>query len=94
MIKPTGDKVLVERYKPESITAGGILLPRKFQEKNNQGTVIATGEGREFEDGTVREIAVKVGEEILFTSDAGTPVLIEEKPYLIIPEKNILAVIE
>jgi len=93
-IRPLGDKVLVERVEAEAKTAGGIVLPDAAKEKPQKGKVISVGEGRVLEDGTRREVQVKKGDLVLFTSYAGTDVKIDNKEYLIMDESDIMAVIE
>lgn len=94
MIKPMGDNVLVERCKAESATPGGIHIPERAKKKSNRGLVIAVGSGRELDDGTIRPISLKEGDAIIFGEDAGTPLFIKDKPYLIMSERRILAALE
>lgn len=93
-IKPLGDKVLVQRLEAETKTAGGIVLPDSAKEKPQRGKIIATGPGKTLEDGSVKEIQVKKGDTVLFTSYAGTEIKIGGKEHLIMSESDILAVIE
>jgi chaperonin GroES len=93
-IRPLGDKVLVERVEAESKTAGGIVLPDTAKEKPQRGKVVAVGEGKMLENGSRKEIQVKKGDLVLFTSYAGTEVKIDGKEYLIMDESDIMAVIE
>ena len=93
-IRPLGDKVLVERIEAQNKTAGGIVLPDTAKEKPQKGKVISTGKGKVLDDGTVREVQVKKGDVVLFTSYAGTEIKIEGKEYLIMDESDIMAVIE
>jgi chaperonin GroES len=93
-IRPLGDKVLVERVEAESKTAGGIVLPDTAKEKPQRGKVVAVGEGKVLENGSRKEIQVKKGDLVLFTSYAGTEVKIDGKEYLIMDESDIMAVIE
>jgi chaperonin GroES len=93
-IRPLGDKVLVERVEAESKTAGGIVLPDTAKEKPQRGKVISAGEGKMLENGTRKEIQVKKGDLVLFTSYAGTEIKIDGKEYLIMDESDIMAVIE
>jgi chaperonin GroES len=93
-IRPLSDKVLVERVEAEAKTAGGIVLPDTAKEKPQKGKIIATGEGKLLEDGTRRQVQVKKGDLVLFTSYAGTEIKIEGKEYLIMDESDIMAVIE
>jgi chaperonin GroES len=93
-IRPLADKVLVERVEAESKTAGGIVLPDTAKEKPQRGKVVSVGEGKLLEDGTRREVQVKKGDLVLFTSYAGTEVKVDGKEYLIMDESDIMAVIE
>jgi len=93
-IRPLADKVLVERLEAETKTAGGIVLPDSAKEKPQRGKIVAVGEGKLLDDGTVRKLQVKKGDNVLFTSYAGTEVKIDGKEYLIMSESDIMAVIE
>jgi len=93
-IRPLGDKVLVERVEAEAKTAGGIVLPDTAKEKPQRGKVVSVGEGKTLENGTRKEVQVKKGDLVLFTSYAGTEIKIDGKEYLIMDESDIMAVIE
>jgi len=93
-IRPLADKVLVERLEAENKTAGGIVLPDSAKEKPQRGKVVAVGEGKALDDGSVRKLQVKKGDNVLFTSYAGTDVKIDGKEYLIMSESDIMAIIE
>ena len=93
-IRPLGDKVLVERVEAESKTAGGIVLPDTAKEKPQKGKIVAVGEGKLLEDGTRKQVQVKKGDLVLFTSYAGTEIKVDGKEYLIMDESDIMAVIE
>jgi chaperonin GroES len=93
-IKPLGDRVLVKRLEAEEKTAGGIVLPDTAKEKPKQGKVIAVGEGRTLESGEIAPVQVKKGNVVLFGSFAGTEVKVDGEEYLLMPESDILAVIE
>jgi chaperonin GroES len=93
-IRPLADKVLVERIEAESKTAGGIVLPDTAKEKPQRGKVVAVGEGRILDDGTRRQMQLKKGDSVLFTSYAGTEIKVDAKEYLIMAESDIMAVIE
>ncbi len=92
-IRPLGDKVLVQRLAAAEISAGGIVLPESAKEKPAEGTVIALGEGRLLDDGSRSGFAVTAGEQVLFTSYAGTEVEWEGDKYLIMSENDILGII-
>jgi chaperonin GroES len=93
-IRPLADKVLVERVEAENKTAGGIVLPDTAKEKPQRGKIINVGEGKVLDDGTRKQVQVKKGDMVLFTSYAGTEVKIDGKEYLIMDESDIMAVIE
>ena len=93
-IRPLADKVLVERLEAEAMTAGGIVLPEAAKEKPQRGKVISTGDGKVLDDGSVKKMQIKKGDQVLFTSYAGTDVKIDGKEYLIMSESDIMAVIE
>jgi chaperonin GroES len=93
-IRPLAAKVLVERIEAESKTAGGIVLPDSAKEKPQRGKIISVGEGRMLDDGSRSEMQVAKGDEVLFTSYAGTEIKLDGKEYLIMEETDIMAVIE
>jgi chaperonin GroES len=93
-IRPLADKVLVERLKADTKTAGGIVLPDSAKEKPQRGKVVSVGKGKVLDDGTLQKMQVKKGDTVLFTSYAGTEVKIDGKEYLIMSESDIMAVVE
>jgi chaperonin GroES len=93
-IRPLADKVLVERLEAEAKTAGGIVLPDSAKEKPQRGKIVNVGTGKMLDDGTVREMQVKKGDTVLFTSYAGTEIKVGDKEYMIMEESDILAIIE
>ncbi len=76
-IRPLHDRVVVERIEEERTTAGGIVISDTAGEKPDQGKVIAVGNGKILEDGTLRPLDVKVGDRILFGKYSGSTVKIE-----------------
>ena len=93
-IRPLGDRILVKRLEGEEKTKGGIIIPDSAKEKPIEGTVVAVGNGKVLEDGTVRKLDIKEGDRILFGKYSGTEVKIENEEHLIIREEDILGVIE
>ena len=93
-IRPLSDKVLVERLEAETKTAGGIVLPESAKEKPQRGKVINLGDGKLLDDGTRSKMQVKKGDEVLFTSYAGSEVKLNGKEYLIMDESDIMAIVE
>src|SRR5919202_1643420 len=94
-LKPLGDRVVVEREEARDRTAGGIVLPDTAKDKPQQGKVVAVGDGRLTKDGKRRELQVKVGDRVLFTSYAGDEFRVNgDKKVLLMREDDILAVVE
>jgi len=94
MIKPLGDRVVIEALAKEEMTKSGIVLPDTVKEKPQEGKIVAVGSGRTLENGQKVSLDVKVGDKIIFSKYAGTEVKFEGTEYLIISERDILAVIE
>ena len=92
-IRPLHDRVVVERNEAEKKTAGGIVLPDNAKEKPKEGTVIAVGSGRLLENGEVKALEVKKDDRVLFDAYAGSEVKLDGRDYLILTEKEILAVV-
>ena len=93
-IKPLADRVLVEPVEKEETTASGIVLPETAKEKPQEGVVLAVGSGRLMEDGTRAPMEVKVKDRVLYAKYAGTELKRDDKKYLILGEKDILAVLK
>ena len=95
MIKPLGDKVIVEPMTEKEETQSGIILARAAKEKPNQGVVVSVGPGRPKEDGSgYIPMEVKPGDKIIFSKFAGMPIKDGDKEYLLVFERDIIAVIE
>ncbi|GGN57465.1 MULTISPECIES: co-chaperone GroES [Oceanobacillus] len=93
MIKPLGDRVVIELVEQEETTASGIVLPDSAQEKPQEGNVVAVGSGRVTDSGEKIALEVSEGDRIIFSKFAGTEVKYGGKEYLILRESDILAVI-
>ncbi|WP_391204572.1 co-chaperone GroES [Psychrobacillus sp. L4] len=93
MLRPLGDRIVIELIEAEEKTASGIVLPDSAKEKPQEGKVIAVGTGRVIENGTRVELDVKEGDRIIFSKYAGTEVKYENNEYLILRESDVLAVI-
>jgi chaperonin GroES len=93
-IRPLHDRVIVKRLDSEQKTKGGLFIPDSAKEKPVEGTVLAVGNGKILEDGTVRKLEVKAGDRILFGKYSGTDVKIDGEEHLIMREDDILGVVE
>ena len=93
-MKPLNDRVLVKRLESEEKTAGGLFIPDAAKEKPSKGEVVACGPGKLTKDGGRAPLEVKVGDVVLFTKYAGTEIKHEGEEYLIVSQKDILAVVK
>jgi len=93
-LRPLYDRVIVKRVEQQRKTASGIVIPDTATEKPEQGEVIAIGQGKQLEDGTLRPLEVKIGEQVLFGKYAGQTVKLDGVEYLVLREEDILAVID
>ena len=93
-LRPLGDKILVKRVEAESKTKSGIVLPDTAKEKPKRGKVISVGEGKRLENGQRVAPSVKKGDEVIFTSYAGTEIKLDGEEYMIMTEDDVLAVVE
>jgi len=93
-IRPLQDRVILKRLKEEEKTKGGIIIPDTAKEKPIEGEVVAVGNGKLLDDGTVKALDVKVGDRVLFGKYSGTEVKLDGEERLIVREEDILAVLE
>jgi chaperonin GroES len=94
-IRPLHDRVIIKRNKAESKSAGGIVLTGSAAEKSTRGEVIAAGNGRILENGEVRPLDVKVGDNVIFSEGYGVKTeKIDGEEVLILSEADILAIVE
>ena len=91
--RPLHDRVVVQRVKEESKTAGGIIIPDTAKEKPSEGKVVAVGTGVRDDHGKLVALDVKKGDRVLFGKWGGTEVTIEGKDLLIMKESDIMGVI-
>lgn len=93
-IRPLHDRVVVKRTEEDKMSAGGIVIPDSATEKPARGTVVATGDGKVLDNGTVLDLGVAVGDTVLFGKFAGTEVKIANEELVVMSEDDIMAVIE
>ena len=92
-MRPLHDRVIVKRFEEETTTAGGIVLPGSAAEKPSQGIVLAIGNGKQLDNGTVRALEVKVGDKVLYGKYAGTELTVDGQEFLIMRESDIYAIL-
>jgi chaperonin GroES len=93
-IRPLYDRILVKRLEEQTKTAGGLFIPDSAKEKPLEALVVAVGNGKVQEDGSLRKLEVKAGDKILFSKYSGSDIKIDGAEHLILREDDILAVIE
>jgi chaperonin GroES len=93
-IRPLYDRILVKRIEEQSRTASGLYIPDTAKEKPMEATIVAVGNGKIQEDGSLRKLEVKAGDKILFSKYSGSDIKIDGVEHLILREDDILAVIE
>lgn len=91
---PLFDNVLVRPLEPDQTTSSGIVLPDTVKEKSQVGEVIAVGEGITHPDGKKTPMVVKVGQHVLYKKWGGTEVKINGVEWMILEQKEILAIVE
>lgn len=93
-LKPLGDRVLIKIATQEEKTAGGIFLPDTAKEKPQVGEVVAVGPGKRNDDGNLVALEVAVGNKVLYSKYAGTEVKLSSDEYVLLAERDILAIVE
>lgn len=93
-VVPIGDKIVVKRLDAEETTTGGIVLPDSAREKPKQGRVLSVGDGKLLNDGRRVPHQVVEGDRILFTSWAGSEVMVNGQELLIMSEEEVLAILD
>ncbi len=94
MIKPLGDRVVIKVLEKEEKTKSGIVLPDTAKEKPQEGKIIAVGTGKVLDNGQRVALDVKEGDKVIFSKYAGTEIKIDGQEYLILSERDVLAIVE
>jgi chaperonin GroES len=92
-VKPLGDRVFVKVSASEEKTAGGIFIPDAAKEKPQVGEIVQVGPGKRNDDGTRQAPEVKIGDKVLYSKYAGTDIKLGDEEYVLLSEKDILAVV-
>lgn len=92
-LKPLGDRIVVQAAPQEEKTKGGLVLPDTVKEKPVEGIVVAVGDGKILENGERQPMDVKVNDKIIYSKYSGTEVKLDGEEYLILSERDVLAVI-
>ena len=93
-IRPLHDRIVVKRVNEQETTQNGIFIPDSAKEKPQQGEVMAAGNGKRLEDGTVVKLDVKTGDRILFGKYSGNEIKLDGVEYIIMREDDVLGVLD
>lgn len=93
-VRPLYDRILVKRVEEAQKSRGGLFLPETAKEKPLEGEVLAVGQGKLLDDGTVRELQVKVGDRIVFGRYAGTEIKIDGQDRLVLREDEVFGIVD
>lgn len=93
-ITPLSDFVLIKPLDAETKTPSGILLPDSAKEKPQLGTVMAIGPGGHDDHGNKVPMTVKVGQKVMYKKWGGNEVKVGMEEWLLVEQKDILAVVE
>lgn len=92
-LKPLGDRVVLKHLEAEEKTKSGIILTGAAKEKPQEAEVIAVGPGI-IEDGKLIKMELQVGDRVIYSKYSGNEVTLEKEDYVIVSQKDILAIIE
>jgi chaperonin GroES len=91
-VAPLADRVVVRALEETEQMRGGLYIPDTAKEKPQQGEIVAVGPGR-FDEGKRVPMELKVGDKVLYGKYSGTEVTLDNSPYLILREADVLAVV-
>lgn len=91
MIKPLGDRVVLQVEAEPEQSVGGIYIASNAQEKSVKGIVVAVSE-QSIGELTAPQ-AVKVGDEVIFDKYSGSELSVDGQDYLVLHEKDLVAIV-
>jgi chaperonin GroES len=93
-IRPLHDRIVVKRIDEQETSRNGIIIPDSAKEKPQQGEVMAAGNGKRLEDGTIAKLDVKKGDRILFGKYSGNEIKLDGTEYIIMREDDVLGIVD
>lgn len=91
-MRPLHDRVLIKRIDEQESIRGGIIIPDSAKEKPQEGEVVAAGNGKRLENGSVQPLELKTGDRVLFGKYSGTEIKLDDEDFLILREDEILGI--
>jgi len=92
-IRPLHDRIVVKRIEEKETVLNGIIIPDSAKEKPQEGEVVAVGNGKRLDNGSVVPHELKAGDRILFGKYSGSDIKVDGNEYLIMREDEVLGVI-
>ena len=92
-IKPLADRVIVRAAAAEEKTKSGIIIPDTAKEKPSRGEIVAVGEGKTSDAGSIIKPQVKVGDHVLYGKYDGTEITVDGEDLLMMRESDVFAVL-
>ena len=89
--KPLFDRVVLKNLEKNKQTKSGIFIPETVGDEPLYGKVVAIGNGDNF-DGNKSEMAVSVGEKVLYNKYGATNFKCDDEEYVILRQSDILGV--
>ena len=93
-ITPLFDNVLIKPLEAETKLPSGLVLPDSAKEKPQMGEIMAVGTGGTDEKGNPIKMTVKVGQKVMYKKWGGNEIKVEGKEWMIVEQKDILAIVE
>ncbi len=87
MLKPLHDNVILKKEEVENKTASGIILTTETKNQPSIGIVVAVGEDVKNKE------AYQAGDKVVYKEYSGTKVTVDDEDYIVIADKDILAVL-
>jgi chaperonin GroES len=91
-LEPLGDHLVIQSEDAEEIRPSGIVIPQTAQVRMETGVVLATGRGRQLQDGSKKPMEIKPGDRVIYSKYAGVVITYENQRLLLIAEKDVLCV--
>lgn len=93
-ITPLFDNVLVKPLEAETKLPSGIVLPDSAKEKPQVGEIMAVGSGTTDEKGNKVTMVVNVGDKVMYKKWGGNEVKVNGEEWMIVEQKDILAIVK
>ena len=94
-LQPLGGRVVVTSTDDaESRTPYGLVVPDTAKEKPQIGEVVAVGPGARDDDGERIPMDVSVGDNVLYSKFSGTEIKLDMDDFLVLSERDILAIVK